>query len=311
MVVSNAYFYSPKGVLFVEGEDAATFLQGQFSQDLRISAGATAYGLWLNSKGKILGDSFVLRISEQRFLAFSYSSETAFIQANLESRIIMDEVETSLPEAKFLGVTLWGASIEAALDRLEMEVPTVGAFSSNGSVIAFWGRRGGERNLDLLVSDEGVYDALKDWLIERAVHVLDTDKVSEMALRSELFELASDILETDLPQETGLDESAVSYRKGCYIGQEVMARLKAMGQARRSLAFVLVSCIPEGEGPWKLLDEAGKRAGQLRRVLSGSAGIVGSAMLRKTSSSGPFFVDGQSESIVTAMRKGGDQSHES
>ena len=77
MVSSAAYYYSPHGLLFIEGEDSATFLQGQFSQELRISVKEVAYGLWLNSKGKILGDSFVLKISDQRFFCLLYTSDAA------------------------------------------------------------------------------------------------------------------------------------------------------------------------------------------------------------------------------------------
>ena len=56
-------FHSGKtaAVLRVTGEDAANFLQGQFTNDLRgLRAAGAVYGLWLNQKGKVVADSFVI-----------------------------------------------------------------------------------------------------------------------------------------------------------------------------------------------------------------------------------------------------------
>ena len=301
MVSSAAYYYSPHGLLFIEGEDSATFLQGQFSQELRISDKEVAYGLWLNSKGKILGDSFVLKISDQRFLAISYSTETGVMRENLENRIIMDEVETRSTGSGGLSVSLWGDSIGAVLDRFGLEEPKEGGFSSSKDVFAFWGRRGDSRNLEVVVLSSGLAEALKIVLENFSVRILDTNTIGLIALKSRFFELCRDILESDLPQEVGLGDSAVSYRKGCYIGQEVMARLKSMGQARRELECVSVSRNPEGESPWKLLDSDGKRVGELRRVLSGSGGLVGSAILKRSRPGGACSIDGQADVIVHSV----------
>ena len=301
MVGSAACFYSPKGVLFIEGEDSATFLQGQFSQELRIEDKEVAYGLWLNSKGKILADSFVLKLSSEAFLAVSYSSETDFLRENLENRIIMDEVETRTPDSDWIGVSLWGGAIEVALNLLGLEEPSGNGFSSIDNVYAFWGRRNGDRNLEVVYAGGELAESLKVALVDLKVHVLDTNEVSLMAMRSGNFELYRDILESDLPQETGLGVCGVSYSKGCYIGQEVMARLKSMGQARRELECVSVSCLPGGESSWKLLDGAGKRVGELRRVLSEEGSIIGSAMLKRSRADGPFTIDGQMDVVVAPI----------
>lgn len=306
MVTSRAYFYSPRGLLFIEGADAAVFLQGQFSQDLRISVDKVAYGLWLNSKGKILADSFALKVSEQRFLALSYSSETVLIRENLENRIIMDEVETHEPESSWLGVSLWGDAIGLALDRFGLETPEEDAFSSKGDVYAFWGRRSGESNIEILVSEENAFDELKKRFVESGIRILGTNAVSALALRSGRFEVSRDIRSSDLPQETGLGESAVSYAKGCYIGQEVMARLKAMGQARRSLECVTVSQVPDGDGSWRLQDSEGRRVGELRRVVLDGEVCLGSAMLKKSNAAESFEVEGQPHVTVTPVIEQGE-----
>jgi hypothetical protein len=83
----------------------------------------------------------------------------------------------------------------------------------------------------------------------------------------------------DLPQEAGLGEAAVSYTKGCFLGQEVMARLKTRGRVRRRLRLVRgTGGLPELPAP---LWHAGKMAGELRSAAPGESGegFAGLAML--------------------------------
>ncbi len=304
MASSSAYFFSPEGELFVEGEDAAVFLQGQFSNNLRIADGAVAYGLWLSSKGKVLADSFVLKQSEESFLAISYFCETTILQENLESRIIMDEVETRPPATEFRGASLWGDAIGLAREALNLEEVEEGAFAFKDGVYAFWGRRGSEPNLEIVSSNAAAMDGLLEAIEGAEIRILDTFEIELMALRSGNYEVSKDILPSDLPQEVGLGDIAVSYNKGCYIGQEVMARLKAMGQSRRSLEWVSVSRDPSGVGPWVLRDGAGKRAGELRRTILGEgAERVGSAMLKKANLDDTFTVESQPEIRVSRIVK--------
>ena len=81
---STAYFrWRPAAWLRVSGADAAAFLQGQFTNDLRPleSAGVAAvYGLWLTVKGKVLADSFVVRGDKGGYWVGSYASPAAVIR---------------------------------------------------------------------------------------------------------------------------------------------------------------------------------------------------------------------------------------
>src|SRR5262245_55014498 len=78
----------------VAGSDAATFLQGQFTNDLRaLSNTGAMYGLWLTLKGKVQADSFVLRgTNADEFWIGSYFSPAAVICARLEGHVIADDV---------------------------------------------------------------------------------------------------------------------------------------------------------------------------------------------------------------------------
>src|SRR4051794_14169243 len=92
--LGGIYRWRPACWLRVAGEDAANFLQGQFTNDLRaLSDTGAIYGLWLTIKGKVLADSFVLRGSyPHEFWVGSYFSPATLIRERLESYVIADDV---------------------------------------------------------------------------------------------------------------------------------------------------------------------------------------------------------------------------
>jgi folate-binding protein YgfZ len=90
-----------------------------------------------------------------------------------------------------------------------------------------------------------------------------------------------DIGPADLPQEAGLDAEAISFTKGCYLGQEVMARLQSMGQVRRRLVRVLGSGSPPPALPVPVF-AAARQVGELRSaVTDGGEGWVGLALVSR------------------------------
>ena len=283
MTESKAHIYQPAGDVFIEGPDSARFLQGQFSQDLRVPDRSSVYGLWLDAKGKIQADSFLLRESEDRFRAISYFSPTSFLQENLERRIIMDEVSTHSSEGATIGMSLWGEAIEMGLEFLKIGRPEPDGVSIGSSGVAFWGRRSESPNLEIVVdAKENETQSFLDSIENSNIRILDTEGVAITAIQSNRFQVGKDILTADLPQEVGLGETAVSYQKGCYIGQEVMARLNTMGTSRKLLQSLAISKAPLGDGPWELIDAEGRKAGELRRVFETGSGLIGSAMLKRS-----------------------------
>jgi hypothetical protein len=94
-----------------------------------------------------------------------------------------------------------------------------------------------------------------------------------------ILRVPEDIGPGELPNEGGLEQDAISYSKGCYLGQETVARLRAMGQVRRRLHRVRGA--GEVPGPSaKDLFQGGRRVGELRsRVSDGAGGFVGYALL--------------------------------
>jgi folate-binding protein YgfZ len=257
---SGFFEWSPAAWLRVTGPDALSFLQGQFSQDLRPVAAAArgsepAYGLWLTLKGKVEADGFVFRgESADEFWIGSYFSRAPVIRARLEGFIIADDVTIEDQTDAWTGITWVG------------EVPPVPA-----GVFAFTGRRG------FPVSRDGVYR--REARVDAVGSRLDTETVERARIAARIPAVPVDAGPGDLPNEADLDATAVSYTKGCYLGQEVMARLKAMGQVRRRLVRVggvgskpsaLPAAVFKGE----------RQVGEVRSaVADGAGGWLGLAMV--------------------------------
>jgi folate-binding Fe-S cluster repair protein YgfZ len=82
-VLTDNDLNNASAALRVRGPDANSFLQGQFTQDLKLAEKGPAYGLWLDQKGKVLADSYVIRLGANDYLVLSFSTAVAAIQARL------------------------------------------------------------------------------------------------------------------------------------------------------------------------------------------------------------------------------------
>ena len=127
------FHWQPACWLRVSGEDAANFLQGQFTNDLRgltsppTSGGSGAvYGLWLTLKGKVLADSFVLRgAGANEFWIGSYFSPAAVIRVRLEGHIIADDVLIEDQTTDWQGISVMGVDASLFAERMRRAVGIV------------------------------------------------------------------------------------------------------------------------------------------------------------------------------------------
>ena len=256
--------YRPACLLRVTGGDAATFLQGQFTNDLRnLGPGRAVYGLWLNRKGRVIADSHVIEAPDGGgYWVASVASPAAVLARHLGDHIIADEVEIADETASWRGVALLG---EGAGGWLGLE-PRPGMF--------FPGRRSAAESWEWLAREsdsERVAAALS------GARVLGAGEIELMRIESAVPAVPADIGPADLPNEGGLDAQAISYSKGCYLGQEVMARVRASGRVRRTLVRV------RGAGPAPALPaglwRGDTREGELRSAAALGGGFVGLALL--------------------------------
>jgi folate-binding protein YgfZ len=270
--------YRPAAAIKVSGEDAFSFLQGQFTNELRQREGSASYGLWLNQKGKVLADSFVLSLGQKEFFIVSTASFAEIILKRLEGYIVADDVVLFDESAAFHGLALWDAGSTEKISDLFGAAPVRGEFLQRDGAFIFHGRRTKADSYEI-IGPHAVVTAWKQKLLSAGGEISNTDGAERARMVAGIPAVPADIGASDLPNEGGLEESAISYTKGCYLGQEVMARLKNLGQVRRGLQVVRGS----GEIPKSgaALFQGEKKAGEFRSVVTTENGFIGFAMLTR------------------------------
>ncbi len=279
--VSGGAVQAPMAWLRVSGPDAAVFLQGQCTQELRdLRPGQAIWALWLSLKGKVLGETLVLREGgggdTEAWWLWSAHTPGEALRTRLEEFIIADDV--TVEDAGAAGgweqATLAGPAGERFLREAlgGAEPPSEGAWVALAGGYVFAGRRKQPRIWDWLrPAGAGALAGLA---------LLRPEELVRARIAAGVPAIPGEFGPGDLPQEAGLETVAVSFTKGCYLGQEIMARLHAMGQVRRRL----VRAGGDGAAPaaGAVLHHAadGKRAGELRAAVDdGRGGWLGLAMV--------------------------------
>jgi tRNA-modifying protein YgfZ len=272
----SLFEFIPGALFRVTGDDALSFLQGQFTNELRQPPGSVTHGLWLNQKGKVLADSHVLRVSEKEFVIVSVHSEAAVIRQRLEDYIVADDVGITDETAGARGLLVAGTRSGAVLARISGSVPAAGLFGRHAGAFVFRSRRLPGESFEIIGAAEALQTVRQRCLAEGFAPVGFAD-IEFARISAGIPAVPADLGPGDLPNEGGLDESAISYTKGCYLGQEVMARLKNLGQVRRRLQVVR----GRGAAPAALaaLHQDGKRVGEIRSTASRGDEFVALAML--------------------------------
>lgn len=273
---TTLFDYRPGTLLKVSGEHAMGFLQGQFTNELRQPPGSATYGLWLNQQGKILADSQVLRVSENEFLVTSVASAVTVIRPRLEKYIIADDVTLTDETATACGLLLGGPGSGEVIKHLFGTVPALGRWAQNGEWLVFGGRRLPGGSFEIIGSGKILAEVRQQLLTQGAV-AASAGEMEFARITAGIPAVPVDLGPGDLPHEGGLEDSALSYTKGCYLGQEVMARLKNLGQVRRRLHLV------RGRGPapapLTALYQGEKKLGEVRSVACRAGEFAALAML--------------------------------
>lgn len=268
--------YRPKAVIRVTGDDAFTFLQGQFTNELRQAIGSATYGLWLDQKGKVLADSHVLGVSEKEFLVISTNSPADLIKRRLEDYIVADDVLLADETAATSGMVLLGAGAGEVLARILMTPVASAGFTQAANVMAYAGRRVRGENFEILGAIDALH-AIREKLVGGGVKAIDHAQLEFARITAGIPAIPEDIGPGDLPNEAGLERVAISYTKGCYLGQEVMARLKNLGQVRRRLHVVRGRGTPPSSRT--ALYQGDKKVGEIRSIATQGNDFVALAML--------------------------------
>jgi len=220
----------------VRGEDRFRWLSGMVTNTVNeLGENAGAWNLVLNAQGRIQGDLHVWREGDSLTLTIAADQYDRLL-AHLERFIIMDDVELApLSEDSALGLA--GPLAAGVLARLGLPAP-----EPMTSVHANW-----NGSAVLVVRGYGVLASHYE-LWERAQQIpalwralSEAGAIPVGAATLEAFRIAEgipaygiDIAERDLPQETS-QMRALNFNKGCYLGQEIVERIRSRGSVHRHL----------------------------------------------------------------------------
>ncbi|HTM07664.1 MAG TPA: aminomethyltransferase family protein [Verrucomicrobiae bacterium] len=231
------------------GPDRASFLQGMVSNDVKkLAPGDGLYAAVLDVNGKILADLRVL-CTEDSFILLLLASLKPRIIDHLNRYLVADEVEIKDHAGRYGMISIQGQHALLLLNAVAPhQDPPVRMFSHCASAIAGRQTRAvrtthtGEEGFDIVAEIRDVTAIAAE--LERAGAALSARWVgleAQEVLRVEagLPRYGIDMGEDNILLETNLD-AAVSFNKGCYLGQEVIERVHSRGHVNRKLAGIVL-----------------------------------------------------------------------
>jgi tRNA-modifying protein YgfZ len=223
---------SARGKLLVSGPDAAEYLQGQLTNDIEaLAAGDGCYAALLDRKGHMQADMRVLRVKPGELWVDTEPEGLEAARKHLQMYKIGREVEVADKTEEVAILSLIGPrSVEIAGTAVLPEHACEEA-SVAGVDCLVAGTRDG---LDLLVGTASK-DRLREALLAAGAVEVDLEAAEILRVEAGLPRFGAEMGAETMPAEAGIVEAAVSFTKGCYIGQETVARLHYKGKPNRRL----------------------------------------------------------------------------
>jgi len=259
MSAVGAYDLRKPALLEFRGPDAVRFLNGQLTQDVRKVAGGkiTLPSCVTDAKGKL---QFRIRITESPAGALwieGPEDRAEELEARLTRYLIADDVEVSDLTGQFGLTHLLGPVAETP-----------------DGVVARKSNRYGVEGTDWWMP----WETDKSYELPPGFTLFFGDcGLESLRISNGVPAWGSELAEGMLPPEARLDETDISYHKGCYIGQEVISRIKSAGKVNRRLSrFSINASVPAVPG--LLVDADGAAAGELTSVSPEAVGEIRAAL---------------------------------
>ena len=295
-------------LLVLSGDDRARFLNGQVTCDVKSAKpGVGTYGFLTSIKGRVEAEFTLLATEDELWLDLPPGTAEA-VHERLAKYVIVDRVEFSMPELSVL--TLMGPTcIDVAASCVEGEIPE-SAWHHLETTIA--GRKVRVVREPKQSAAAVGTDGLSIWCapgdapaVLEALQDAGAVQVGWRAVESLRMQTGRPLWGVDFgddtfPQETGLKD-AVSYTKGCYLGQEVVARIHYRGGVQRHLRRLRLSG-PVDVGADLLLDD--KSVGQLTSASPSLTGdeLLGLAIVHKRAEAGAALQVESSDETATILK---------
>ncbi|MBI3475777.1 MAG: folate-binding protein YgfZ [Acidobacteria bacterium] len=259
------YDLSDRAKIALSGGDRTRWLNGMISNNVRdLAAGHGVYSFLLNAQGRIQADLYAFNRGESLLIDMERSQRDKVWEL-FDHYIIADDVEMTDVSEKIAAIGLTGPESRAVLERAGIPVPEL-------SYLQFGDAQWQQAAVTVVRAGEEAKESWQVWVApEHSSRLWDVlvkagaDPTSAAALNMfrisrGIPQFATDIRDRDLPQETG-QTRALNFTKGCYLGQEIVERIRSRGAVHRQFtAFAVEGPLPEPSS--KILAD-GKEVGEV------------------------------------------------
>jgi len=237
-----------RGVIRLSGTDRSSWLQGLVTNDVRaLAPGHRLYGAWLTPQGRMITDLWIAATDESLLLDVP-ASLAAGLAARLDSLIFAEDVQVADVSAEMACTHVLGAGVPGArVPGAQVLVPddTYGV----PALVAYG-------DLDALLEVHGLSSL-------RGAPWVDLDTFDVLRVEAGVPKFLVDMTEDTIPLEAGIEDRAISFTKGCYVGQEIIVRVTQRGGGRVARKLVGLAL------------DAGQRTGTPEGSAGGSAPASG------------------------------------
>ena len=266
----------------VSGPEAADYLQGQVTNDVEaIEPGGGRYAALLDRKGHLQADLRALRTGEEEFMLVAEGAVGPPLLKHLSTYKIGRDVEVADRSAELALISLIGPRA-AELSGAEGLGPE---HANREQALAGAGTRAVATDSGIdLIAEAGDAEAVAAALLEAGAERATEAAAEILRVESGRPRYGFEMSEATMPAEAGIVERAVDFEKGCYIGQEPVARLHYRGRPNRVLRGLRLSG-PVQTGAALSLGE--KEVGRIgTSVVSPAHGPVALAVVRREAEPG-------------------------
>jgi folate-binding protein YgfZ len=279
---------SLRGKILVTGADAAEYLQGQLTNDVEaLEPGKGQYAALLDRKGHMQADMRVLRRSAAEIWIDTEPEALAATLRHLTMYSIGREVAVADATGERAILSLIGPrAFELAGGSVLPEHASEPNTIAGVEHVAVGTREG----VDMIVAAAEA-ERLSEALLEAGAVAVSAEAAEILRVEAGVPRFGAEMTTETMPAEAGIVEDAVSFTKGCYIGQETVARLHYKGKPNRHLRGLRLSAPAE---PGTTLRLGEKEVGQLGGAcVSPAFGPIGLAILRREAEPGADLAVGE------------------
>jgi len=239
-----------RGVIEMTGRDRARFLHGMCTNDIKkLQPGQGCMAAVVNRQGKMVAEMIAHAAENALFLEMDRSNLIPTID-HLSKFLVADDVTLRVSDAAVLG--LWGPRAQALL--AVKDLPDFHFLMRDGVAITR-NRTLGVEGYHLLVPAAKSGEA--DGILGHGVFPAGFEAQEALRIENGCPRWGADMDATLLPMEAGLEPLAISYTKGCYIGQEVIQRVKTYSEPPKTLVQLVVADASVGDQVMSGAEEAG------------------------------------------------------